>query len=340
MDLSFERWERITSAEREATARILAKQLPSGFSFNSVQQCRLGEQKHEVAFFKYGDSRFVLIPDGSVVLGYDAGRTWSPNRDELESWKETNHEYGFASTVQEYIAEVTLRPREVALGPFLVETAASELGWDPVPADDPEVQEILRRYRSQQGVVVDRGGTTIRVQQGNDGTIVAERSVSMTHSELARQIQKLGFRFPTSDEWEFACGGSATTLFRWGDHVPCDRYPTDVSPAEAEWRRQWVLSRGTIESPPEPFVSDWDYHRQPNCFGLLIASDPYEYELLAEVGMTRGSDGGVRICGGMGFFVGWLPLATSYYEAEFCKMEPTEPLSPGYTYGRRVLELR
>jgi hypothetical protein len=148
------------------------------------------------------------------------------------------------------------------------------------------------------------------------------------------------FRFPTSDEWEYACGAGASTLFRWGDHVPCDRYPTDVSPAEAAWRRLWVFSGGKLERPAEGFASDWEFHRQPNAFGLQMASDPYKYELLAEPGIFRGGDGGATICGGAGFFAGWLTLATAYFEEYACGYDPAEPLMPGFTIGRRVLELR
>jgi hypothetical protein len=100
-----------------------------------------------------------------------------------------------------------------------------------------------------------------------------------------------------------------------------------------------VLSAGKFERPAEGFTSSWEYHRQPNAFGLLIASDPYKYELVAEIGVTRGGDGGCTICGGAGFFIGWLTLATAYFEEHSCKHDPAEPISPGYTVGRRVLEL-
>jgi hypothetical protein len=156
---------------------------------------------------------------------------------------------------------------------------------------------------------------------------------------LAAQLANTGFRFPTSHQWEYACGGGAPTLFRWGDHVPCDRYPTDVSPAEAAWRIQWVLSGGKLERPAAGFVSDWDCHRQPNAFDLFIASDPYKYELTAEISVTRGGDGGSMICGGAGFFMGWLTLATAWFEEHSCQHDPSEPIHPGFTIGRRVLEL-
>jgi hypothetical protein len=340
MDLSAERWEGVAPAEREALARRLAQQLPSGFTFQAIRRFRLGERQQHVALYQKDNATFALIPGGVASLGYDADRQWEPNLDELESWQGTSEEYGIAKTIQEYIAEVTLRVRRAELSPFLIETSAGELGWEPIGVDDPEVQGILREYPAQRQVEVSRGDASTRVRRGQEGEIIAERSLSRTHADLAAQLAAMGSRFPTSDEWEYACGGGVPTLFRWGDHVPCDRYPTDVSPAEAAWRRQWVLSAGKLERPSEGFASDSDYHRQPNTFGLLIASDPYKYELVAEIGVTRAGDGGCTICGGAGFFIGWLTLATAYFEEHSCKHDPTEPVSHGYTVGRRVLELR
>lgn len=321
MDLSNERWESLTPAEREASARRLAMQLPSGFAFGEIRDCGPGEQQRSVALFQQDNAAFVLIPGGEVSIGYDADRPWEPNPEERESWEETAEEYGIAESLQEYIAGVTLRVRQVELPPLLVETAAGEVGWEAVEIDDRQVQEIIRLHRSRSHVTVSDGETSTRVRRGPDGSVIAERSLSRTHEELAAELHAEGFRFPTSDEWEYACGGGARTLFRWGDHVPCDRYPTDASPAET-------------------FAPDWDLHRRPNSFGLFIASDPYKCELVAETGVTRGGDGGGMICGGAGFFIGWLTLATAYFEEDSCKLEPDEPVPHGYTIGRRVLELR
>jgi hypothetical protein len=124
-----------------------------------------------------------------------------------------------------------------------------------------------------------------------------------------------------------------------GDHVPCDRYPTDISPAEAEWRRQWVLSLGKLACPAEGFIPDWDLHRRPNRFGIYIASNPYHPELVAEPELMRGGDSGTAICGGVGFFEGWLPLATAYFEDSSCRRDPQAPILMGHTVGRRVLPL-
>ena len=100
------------------------------------------------------------------------------------------------------------------------------------------------------------------------------------------------------------------------------------------------MSAGKLERPDEQFTSDWDYHRQANAFGLFIASDPYKYELVAEIGVTRGGDGGGNICGGAGFYIAWLTLATAYFAEHSCKHDPTMPIEHGYTVGRQLVELR
>jgi hypothetical protein len=334
--LTLDRWDGLSPKECAVLARQLAQELPAGFAFRSVNLYKLGRQKHHVAEYDYGGASFALIPGGAVTLGYDADRPWKPTREERESWQDTVEEYGVERTLQEYIAGATLRPRAVELRPFLMETAASELGWDPVPADDPDMKEIrrffeeMRRdYKAMQRELGEKakepheatlsmpGGSSVRVRRAPDGTLTVERAAARTDPMVAARLARAGFRRPTSDEWEYACGAGAATLFRWGDHAPCDRYPVGSGPEGA----------------------DWNLHRQPNAFGVYIASNPYKYELVAEPGITRGGDGGCTICGGAGFFVGWLTLATAYFEEHACRHNPKEPIMWEYTVCRRVLSL-
>jgi hypothetical protein len=178
MDLSLERWESLGSAEREATARNLARQLPLGFDFDSIQTHRLGEQQNHVAFYRHGNAGFALIPGGEVSIGFDADRPWEPNPDELRSWGGTAKGYGIVKTIHEYILDATLRVRHVEFAPFLIETSAGELGWEDIATDDPAVQKIIREYGSRSGQVeVCQGSTSTRVRRGNDGTVHAERNL-------------------------------------------------------------------------------------------------------------------------------------------------------------------
>jgi hypothetical protein len=315
MNLTRKRWAALTPAERTRTAKALAKELPDGFAFDRVRVCKLGTQKNAVAFYTLGDARFALIPDGRVTVGYDKDRPWTATATEAASWRGTAEEYGLRSTVQQHVARVTRRPRTVNVPALLVETIAGELGWEPIAPDDPEVRAILRRNRQAPQVTVFSGGTAIRVTRGEGKAAWAERNTEQTHAQLSALLKKGGFRFPTVDEWEYLCGAGSETLFRWGDHVPCDCYPVDGA------------------------ADVWGRHRRPNAFGLVIATDPYKSELTAKTGTTRGGDGGSTVCGGAGYFVGWLTLATAYYEPHACRHDPAEPIDHSFTIGRRVLEL-
>jgi hypothetical protein len=49
----------------------------------------------------------------------------------------------------------------------------------------------------------------------------------------------------------------------------------------------------------------------------MIGRDPYRHEWTTEPGIVCGGDGGGAVCGGSGFFLGWLTLATAYRDKQF-----------------------
>src|SRR5436309_3257832 len=142
MELDRERWEGVTDGEREAIARRLARELPAGFAFHSVQPHTLGECRNHVALYQYDSATFALIPGGPVTLGYDSNRAWKPNPEELESWQSTVDDFGYSQTQAEWIQAVTPRPYEAVYEPFLVGTTPCQM-WVPIPVDDPAVREVL-----------------------------------------------------------------------------------------------------------------------------------------------------------------------------------------------------
>ena len=125
---------------------------------------------------------------------------------------------------------------------------------------------------------------------------IAPMLVEVVHREYLDQeeldeVVAVGFRPPTSDEWEYACAAGSRTLFRWGHDCPTDAHP-----------EEYVKRK------------DWDHHTCPNAFGLIIADDPWQPERCVEPNMVRGGDGGGYSCGGAPSVCGWLTLASSFLQ--------------------------
>jgi formylglycine-generating enzyme required for sulfatase activity len=124
------------------------------------------------------------------------------------------------------------------------------------------------------------GGATYR---SPDGTTYRQQPVAPIDCIAAATRP---CRLPTPDEWEWACRAGTSTLFRWGDRCPSDEYPVENA--------------------------KFGEHRRPNAFGLWIATDPYDYEPTADPTVAVGGDGGGMMCGGSGFLLGWLALASAW----------------------------
>jgi hypothetical protein len=326
MRLTVDRWSAASERERMQLAEALLRQLPQGFSLLGVRDHVLGAAHGRVAtYIQYG-REFSLVPGGTFTVG------WIPDPDDDNEDLEDDTLADLERTVR--------GSRTIVVPPLLVETEAIELGWEPADPSDRQVKEAIAALakQSSRALTMHAGGATIDVRRREDGTIAARRATrGVTHARHTATLANTGFRLPTSDEWEYLCGAGATTLFRWGEAAPRTHYPTNASPDEAQWRRDWVMSSGTLEPPHGGFAQVFDLHRRPNVLGLLIATDPYRTELVAEADQLRGGDGGCRICGGHEFFAGWLPLATAFFDEELCRRDPADEIQVGYTFARRVL---
>ena len=129
------------------------------------------------------------------------------------------------------------------------------------------------------------------------------------HAALMAALERRGLRPPTPDEWEYACGAGATTLFRWGDDHP------DGDP-----------------------YGDVPLLREPTLFGLIIGDDPYRAEFTTDAAVLCGGDGGSALCGDYGSFAAWLTLATAYRDADLADVVRDGELI-GETPVRPVLPL-
>jgi hypothetical protein len=68
--------------------------------------------------------------------------------------------------------------------------------------------------------------------------------------------------------------------------------------------------------------------------------NPYHVDLVADGPHALGGDGGCNICGGAGFFLGWLPLATAFREASAGSWSaPDANVADGYCRVRRVISI-
>ncbi|MCX4549976.1 hypothetical protein [Streptomyces sp. NBC_01500] len=143
---------------------------------------------------------------------------------------------------------------------------------------------------------------------------VEDEPLTEPPADMPAVLAARGLRMPSSDEWEHACGAGADTLFRWGNDCPLDDIP--------------------YENRTGP-------HQQRSGFGLRIAHDTYRMELTSDITSVRGGDGGESACGGYGFMLAWLPLATANrnpFTAEFVYGPGGEDLCEDFT-TRPVLTL-
>jgi formylglycine-generating enzyme required for sulfatase activity len=301
------RWDDLAPERREAVARAVAARLPGSFRFAGMATHTLGDQTHTLAFFDRDGARFALIPGGEVTLGYDqAAFMPSPGQvaamDEMREYFADDEEdatvdlpaYLAQLVSREYKDRFLMPVRRATIAPFLLETQATEAGVFPVAAEEYLTAAQIASFRRQPGMQAEMGvsGQAIRVRSGDaDGVrVFVHRHPS--HAEVTAALARSGFRLPSSDEWEYACGAGGRTLFRWGDDCPLRRLPI-------------------LDDEDEP-DSAWDLHERSNAFGLHFSGNPYDWEICAEPGLMRGGDGGVAICGGEGTVAAWTALATAF----------------------------
>ena len=308
--LSLSDWARMSDEVAQRECEVLARSLPHGLRFDALVMHEYGGRCHRVAGFSRGDIddlvQFVLVPGGDVSLGFD-GRDFRPSARQLASFAESANAYDLGSSIHGFVDSQTSARRVASVAPRLMEVQAR-------PVERRQDAEL----RSPGDPTFENG------------------SPPATVPYVAKRLAGTGMRLPTCDEWEHACGGGATTLFRWGDDSPADFYPTDTCAEDRDLKTVWALSLGKLAYKRPP--AKWTWHARPNLFGLTIANDPYRSDLVSDGPLALGGDGGCNICGGAGFFLGWLPLASAFRNP-YGPVSPHEDVADDYHRVRRVIPI-
>ncbi|MDS0527417.1 SUMF1/EgtB/PvdO family nonheme iron enzyme [Clostridium sp. SHJSY1] len=308
-------------SERETILKDLENTEP-GFIFKRFERFERFGQVTDTAVYEFEHSEFVFVPGDSVTLGWDSFVVGMDDttREEL---MENLQEYGITD-LEEFLKENMSEVRKVNIGPMLVERKLNDIGW--VKADFKTI-EASENKRFKEAIKEMQAGEcnqyiindTLRLRK-NNGEITADIYESVSYEDFVENIERLGFRLPTEDEWEYLCGGGSRTLFRWGDSFDYDMHLyhfEKVTPEKAEYDLE-----------------------MPNQFGISIGYNPYKYEVLMDSNQfLKGGDGGCNICGGLGLALGYLPVSTYYRDINAFELDYEEDLDGDFTFYRRIIRL-
>ncbi|TCO64504.1 hypothetical protein [Actinocrispum wychmicini] len=285
-DLTAARWRELSDESAIGVARAITRE--NGLELVGVHDHEYAGRRQRLALFERDGMRFSLVPADRVSLGYD-GAKFVPSPQQAADFTASTGEHGVAAAA-EFVDAMTSPVRVTEFAAMLVAVEAMAMGATAVPLDDPEVQALAAKAGGVPSwtIMSWRSGDSLRVEVDERGQPCHARVVRrMTHAQAVREAAERGMRPTSPDEWEYACGAGATTLFRWGDDYAgmYDGYPDDQSAG---------------------------LDRQPNLWGLVIGQDPYEYERTSDREVPCGGDGGGAAHGGEGVFIQWLTLATAY----------------------------
>lgn len=312
-----------------------------------------GKTTYTAVYLSEDNSEFVFVPGEKVRLGLDLSNKKVEelfNEENLMSMAYTFMEYDIdeddedtdeneddeeeypsikmedilqneklLQNVKDYLLEILSSEEECTIHPLFVERYYRETCWKDVSDEElrsnSEWQSKIKEYESARSYNVEIH-KTIHFHKEND-TWRAKKYEETTFKSLLKQVEKKGYSLPTKREWEYFAGKGCRTIFPWGNNID---YSMNLKHFEIE------VNKGeyTLE--------------KPNFFGLVIADDPYQREIVFDNGVFayKGGDGGCNICGGLGEVFGYFPTSP-YFENDPENIE--ENINGGFDFYRRVIRL-
>lgn len=116
----------------------------------------------------------------------------------------------------------------------------------------------------------------------DDDTIESIGTLSDFCVRLEVDLERYGWRLPTEDEFEAACGGA---MFPWGNDIP----------------------QGT----PYGDLTDFTQHKEINENGLYLNDTTYNVEVTRSA--LKLGDGGVSVCGAYEWPIPWLSFCPAFF---------------------------
>lgn len=303
------RFDGLSELEKTEIMRALAQQYQ--MNFKEIGRFSRWKMSSTTGVFEKDGAEFVFVPGGTVTLGW-VGFFDGLTADSIEELSEAFEEFEFEGTYEEFLLPMLTPQRTVTIPSMLVEREPRGLYGDKIPIDDPRVRPEWRKElkKAISGRELPTALTLIdRVKFTRTGDVwQAELLGGVTYAGFLENLAADGYSLPTADEWAYLCGGGCPTLFPWGDGI----IPR-------------LRLRHFDKAPYTLYM--------PNFFGLKIAYDPYNSELInANSPMSCGGDGGGNICGGLGKFLGYLPCSPHY------KPQEVKELGEEYFF-RRIIRI-
>ena len=221
--------------------------------YQGLQTYAQGDKQHEMATFLLHDIPCTLLPGYQGELGYDPALhdlSYPVSPTEVAEHEERTE------PTQVLIDRLLKPKRQVTLPPFLLATAA---------------ETLINRELLPDGHWQYTG-------------------VPIRRSETLAHIAEAGFRFPSSDEWEYACSGGARNSFVGamnGHHCACAR------------RKSAIVRGGPRMCGPTPL-------------GSSSVKIPTSRNTARKTISCVAATGAAAIHAGLGYFKEWLGFATSF----------------------------